>query len=78
MKKNIGIILALLINIPIAYFITSILGIQNIVLLQSMTTLNYTITYEVIIWFVLILIEYVIYRISKCILQRTKRNDKII
>lgn len=78
MKKNIGIILALLINIPIAYFITLILGIQNIVLLQSMTTLNYTITYEVIIWFVLILIEYVIYRISKCILQRTKTNDKII
>lgn len=78
MKKNICIILALLLNIPIAYFITLILGIQNIVLLQLMTALNYTITYEIIIWFVLILIEYVIYKIVKCILQRIKTNDKII
>lgn len=75
MKKNICTILALLLNIPIAYFITSILGIQNIVLLQSMVVLNYTITYEIIIWFVLILIEYVIY---KSILQIIKTNDKII
>ena len=78
MKKNICIILALLLNIPIAYFITLILGIKNIVLLQLMTALNYTITYEIIIWFVLILIEYVIYKIVKCILQRIKTNDKII
>lgn len=65
MKKNICIILALLSNIPITYFITSILGIKNIVLLQSMTALNYTITYEIVIWFVLILIEYVIYKTVK-------------
>ena len=65
MKKNICIILALLLNIPIAYFITSFLGIQNIVLLQSITALNYTITYEIIICFVLILIEYLIYRTVK-------------
>lgn len=65
MKKNICIIIALLFNILIAYLTTSVLGIQNIVLLQSMTALNYTITYEIVIWFVLILIEYVIYKTVK-------------
>lgn len=74
MKKNICTILALLLNIPIAYFITSILGIQNIVLLQSMTALNYTITYEIIIWFVLILIEYVIYKIVKMYIAENKKK----
>lgn len=74
MKKNICTILALLLNIPIAYFITSILGIQNIVLLQSMATLNYTITYEIIIWFVLILIEYVIYKIAKGCIEENKKK----
>lgn len=74
MKKNICTILALLLNIPIAYFITSILGIQNIVLLQSMTALNYTITYEIIIWFVLILIEYVIYKIVKMYIAENKNK----
>lgn len=62
MKKNICIISALLVNMFVAYFITSILDIQNIILFQSMTALNYTITYEIIIWFVLILIEYTIYK----------------
>ena len=49
----------------IAYSITSLLGIKNIVLLQSMTALNYTITYEIIIWYVLILTEYADYKIVK-------------
>ncbi len=62
MKKNICIISALLVSMFVAYFITSILGIQNIILFQSMTALNYTITYEVIIWYVLILIENAIYK----------------
>lgn len=62
MKKNICIIIALLFNILIAYLTTSVLGIRNIVLLQSITTSNYSITYEIVIWFVLILIEYVIYK----------------
>lgn len=74
MKKNICIILALLLNIPIAYFITSILDIQNIVLLHSMTALNYTITYEIIIWFVLILIEYVIYIIIRKYIVKKKNK----
>ena len=74
MKKNICIILALLLNIPIAYFITLILGIQNIVLLQLMTALNYTITYEIIIWFVLILIEYAVYKIVKVYIAKNKNK----
>lgn len=65
MKKNICIIIALLFNILIAYLITSVLGIRNIVLLQSITASNYSITYEIVIWFVLILIEYVIYKTVK-------------
>lgn len=65
MKKNICIISALLVNMFVAYFITSILGIQNIILFQSMTALNYTITYEIIIWYVLILIENAIYKTAK-------------
>lgn len=65
MKKNICIIIALLFNILIAYLTTSVLGIRNIVLLQSITISNYSITYEIVIWFVLILIEYVIYKTVK-------------
>lgn len=74
MKKNLYIIFALLVNMFIAYSITSILGIENIVLFQPMTALNYTITYEIIIWYVLILIEYAIY---KYLLSKIKINDKI-
>jgi len=73
-KKNLYIIFALLVNMFIAYSITSILGIENIVLFQPMTALNYTITYEIIIWYVLILIEYAIY---KYLLSKIKINDKI-
>ena len=62
MKKNLCIIIALLFNILIAYLITCFFGIRNIVLLQSITAINYSITYEIVIWFVLILIEYVIYK----------------
>lgn len=65
MKNNICIISALLVNMFVAYFITSILDIQNIILFQSMTALNYTITYEIIIWYVLILIENAIYKTTK-------------
>lgn len=65
MKKNICIIIVLLLNILIAYLITSVLGIKSIVLFQSLTAVSYSITYEIVIWFVLILIEYVIYKTVK-------------
>ena len=50
-----------IINISIAYMITSYFGIQNIILYQSLTAMQYTITYEVIIFFVLSLVEATIY-----------------
>ena len=46
-------ILFSIINIGIAYFITSSLGIQNVILLQSYTAMNYVITYEVLIFLTL-------------------------
>ncbi|MGN1326697.1 MAG: hypothetical protein ACI4VQ_01230 [Clostridia bacterium] len=69
MKKNILLVVALISNIFIAYGITTIYNIKNVVLFQSMTAMNYTITYEVIIWFILTLLEYAIY---KCILLKYK------
>lgn len=60
MKKNILLIVALILNIFIAYGITTLFNIKNVVLFQSMTAMNYTLTYEVIIWFILILLEYAI------------------
>lgn len=62
MKKNILLIVALILNIFIAYGITTLFNIKNVVLFQSITAMNYTLTYEVIIWFILILLEYAIYK----------------
>lgn len=50
-----------IINSSIAYMITYYFGIQNIILYQSLTAMQYTITYEVIIFFVFSLIEATIY-----------------
>ena len=50
-----------IINISLAYMITSYFGIQNIILYQSLTAMQYTITYEVIIFFVLSIVEATIY-----------------
>lgn len=50
-----------IINISIAYVITSYFGIQNIILYQSFTAIQYTITYEVIIFFTLSIVEAYIY-----------------
>lgn len=50
-----------IINISIAYMITSYFGIQNIIIYQSLTAMQYTITYEVIIFFVLTIVEATIY-----------------
>lgn len=49
------------INISIAYMITSYFGIQDIILYQTLTAMQYTITYEVIIFFVLSIVEATIY-----------------
>ena len=55
--KEVGIIIISVINIAVSYIITSILGISNVVLYKSLTANQYIITYEVIIFFVLSLLE---------------------
>lgn len=65
MKKKIiefiVIITLAIINLLIAYAITIPLGLKDVVLFNSMTAMNWTITYEIIIWFSLSLIEAIIY-----------------
>lgn len=70
MKKNILLVVALILNIFIAYGITTLLNIKNVVLFQSIIAMNYTLTYEVIIWFVLTLLEYAIYKFIKKYINR--------
>lgn len=61
-KELIGIIVFSIINITIAFVITGILGIQNVILYQSIATaMQYTITYEIIIFFALSFIEAFVY-----------------
>lgn len=62
MKKNILLVVSLISNFFIAYGITTLFNIKNVVLFQSMTAMNYTLTYEVIIWFILTLLEYSVYK----------------
>ncbi len=64
-KEVVGIVIFSILNILVAYTITGKLGIQNIILFQSLTTMTYVITYEVIIWFVLSLIESSIYEMTQ-------------
>ena len=61
MIGKIIMVVLLVANIGFAYLITSLLGIRDVVLFQSMTAINNTITYEIIIWFILSLIEACIY-----------------
>lgn len=60
-KDLIIFIIFSIINISIAYMITSYFGIQNIILYQSLTAMQYTITYEVIIFFILSIVDATIY-----------------
>ena len=64
-RFTITFILVAIINMILAYVITSVLGISNIILYKSLTASNTIITYEVIIWFVLCLIEALIYEHKK-------------
>ena len=60
-KELVGVIIFTIINLVIAYLITTSLGVKDTILYQSLTATNYSITYEVIIWIVLGLIESIIY-----------------
>lgn len=63
-KEFIAILIFYLINIIIAFYITNMLGIVNVVVLKSMSTLYGEITWEVIIVMSLSLIESIIYEIK--------------
>ncbi len=52
-KELIGVILFAILNITLAYLITTPLNIKDVVLFQSYTATNYIITYEILIWFIL-------------------------
>lgn len=60
-KEIFGIIAFAIINIAIAYTCTTALGIKDVVLFQSYTAMQYTITYEIIIFFALSFIEAFVY-----------------
>lgn len=60
-KELFAMLVFSIINFAIAYFITTALGIQNVILYQSLTATQYIITYEIIIWFVLSLIGVTFY-----------------
>lgn len=61
-KELIGFIVFSIINITIAFAITGALGIQNVILYQSIATaMQYTITYEILIFFSLSFIEAFVY-----------------
>ena len=63
-KEFIAILIFYLINIIIAFYITNMLGIVNVVVLKSMSILYGAITWEVIIGMSLSLIESIIYEIK--------------
>ena len=63
-KEFIAILIFYLINIIIAFYITNMLGIVNVVVLKSMSILYGEITWEVIIVMSLSLIESIIYEIK--------------
>ena len=63
-KEFIAILIFYLINIIIAFYITNMLGIVNVVVLKSVSILYWGITWEVIIVMSLSLIESIIYEIK--------------
>ena len=60
-KELLGMVIFMIINICIAYGITTPFGVQNTILYQSMSAMGYIISYEIIIWFILSFIEAFIY-----------------
>jgi len=60
-KQTLGAIAFAIVNVVIAYLITTALGIQNIVLYQSVTAMQHTITYEILIFMALSFVECLVY-----------------
>ena len=64
-KETFAIIIFATINTIIAFFITNLLGISNIVVLRTYTAISGDMTWEVIIFLALSLIECTIYELYK-------------
>lgn len=64
-KENILIVAIMLINLLFAYLITYVYGITNVVLYESYSATGYIITYEVLIWYTLSIIEAGIFEIYR-------------
>ena len=64
-KEIFVVIIVAIINIIIAFSLTNLLGISNIVLFRTYTAMSGDITWEVIIFLTLSLIESIIYEIYK-------------
>ena len=64
-KETFVVIICAIINIIIAFSITTLLGISNIVLFRTYTAMSGDITWDVIIFLTLSLIEAIIYEIYK-------------
>ncbi len=61
-------IFALVISISaiiVAYIITSILGVTNIILYESISATGYIITYEVLIWYAIVIPASLIYEYAQ-------------
>lgn len=70
-KEIIGFIIFSIINIIIAYDITTALGIKDVILYKTITATTGDITYEVIIWWFLTFIEALIYE------KITQKNSEV-
>lgn len=60
-KEMLGIIAFSILNIIIAYLVTTALEIQNIILYQTLSAMQYVITYEVLIFMALSFMECLVY-----------------
>ena len=64
-KEAIFALVISIIGIIIAYTITSLLGIRNVVLYESLSATSFIITYEVLIWFAIVIPAALIYEIAQ-------------
>ena len=70
-KKLIYLLLFCIVTLTIAYTITSLLDIQNIILFESSSASGFIITYEVLIWYTLSFLESGIFELYKRKKQET-------
>lgn len=71
LKESIVFLIISIINFCIAYFITTSLGIQDIILFESYSAMGYCITYEFLIWFPLTFI-------GSALIEKIKEEEQYI